>query len=184
MAANVFATPGKLYLAPTNATTGGTLIGGIEEQSISLVVSSQTRLRRNGVGSASGFRVRHGRLDAPRLIVPLRQQDATALKILFSHLTTDGSTLRPVGGTAAKEFEKLPTFALGWRPNDTTQNYFYGPNWAVSDESAQLILHSEQAAELEGAALVLVATRPTDAQSGSDAYMIDTAANINTAYGL
>jgi hypothetical protein len=184
MAANVFATPGSLYLAPTDATTGGTLIGGIEEQSISLVLSMRSRLRRNGVGSASGFRVRHGRLEAPRLIVPLRQQDATALKILFSHLTTDGSTFRPVGGTATDEFAKLPTFSMVLRPSSTGEKYIYSPNWAVTDESAHLIMHSEQMAQLDGAALVLVATRPTDAQSGSPAYLWDSAANIDTAFGL
>lgn len=184
MAANVYATPGSLYLAPTDATTGGTLIGGVEEQSIVLALSSRTRLRRNGVGTASGYRVRHGRLEAPRLIVPLRQQDSTALKILFSHLTTDGTTFRATGGTATKEFAKLPTFAMVLRPSSTSEKYLYSPNWAVTDESAQSILHSEQGPQLDGAALVLVATRPTDAQSGSPSYLWDTAANIDTAYGL
>lgn len=184
MAAVVYATPGSLYLTPTNATTGGTLIAGVEEQAISFAPGIETRLRRNGVGTASGFRVRHGRLQAPRLIIPLRQQDATGLKLLLSHLTTDGSTLRPTGGTATKEFAKLPTFALVLRPTDTTQKYLYAPNWALTDESAQLILHSDSAAQLEGAVLVLVATRPTDAYSGSPSYLWGTAAAINTAYNL
>lgn len=184
MAANVYATPGSLYLSPTNATTGGTLIGGVEEQSISLVVSDEVRLRRNGVGSSSGFRLRHGRLNPPRLIIPLRQQDATALKILFSHLTTDGTTFRETGGTATKEFAALPTFAIVLRPKNTGEKYLYSPNWSVADESLHLVNHSEDASQLEGVSMVMIAGRPTDAQSGSPAYLWDTAANINTAYGL
>ena len=184
MAANVFPTPGKLYLAPTNATTGGTLISGIDEQAVTLAVGTETRLRRTGVGADSGFRVRHGRLVAPRLVIPLRQQDATALKILFSHLTTSGTSFRPTGGTSTKEFAKLPTFAMVVRPDDTTQKYLYSPNWAVSDESTQAVLTNDSSPQLEGNVLVLVATRPTDAQASSPSYLWDTSANINTAYGL
>lgn len=184
MAAVVYATPGSLYLTPTNATTGGTLIAGVEEQAISFAPGIETRLRRNGVGTASGFRVRHGRLQAPRLIIPLRQQDTTGLKILFSHLTTDGSTFRATGGTSSAEFAKLPTFALVLRPTDTTQKYLYAPNWALTDESAAAVLHSDSAAQLADVTLVLVATRPTNATSGSPPYLWGTAAAINTAYGL
>lgn len=182
MAAVVYATPGALYLAPTDATTGGTLIAGVQEQNIALQIGLETRMRRSGVGTSAGFRVRHGRIRETRLIIPLRQQDTTGLKILLSHLTTDGSTFRPTGGTSAAEFAKLPTFALVLRPTNTSQKYLYSPNWALTDESSALVVHNDQAAQLEGASLVLVATRPTNATG--PAWMWDTAANINTAYGL
>lgn len=182
MASVVYATPGAPYVTPTDATTGGTLLAGIEEQSISFDPGLETRLRRTGVGASAGYRMRAGRVQPARLIMPLRDQSSAALKILFSQLTTSGTTFRDKGGTAAAEFAKLPTFAIVLRPKSTSEKYLYAPNWALSQESAQLVLHHENGPQLSDAVLVLVATKPSNATG--PAWMWDTAANIDTAYGL
>lgn len=164
MASTVYATPGKLYLTPTSVTgTTGTHIVGIEERDILLDVSGEVRIRRNGVGASAGIKVIHGRWQAARLLIPLRQQDTTGLKILLSHLTTDGALFRPTGGTAANQFADMPTFALILRPDSTTEKYVYSPNWALSNASVQLIRHSQTGAQLTDAVLELIATRPTNA---------------------
>lgn len=182
MAAVVYATPGTLHLTPTSAAVGGTAIPGILERDISFSPGIETRRRRTGVGASAGFRYRRGRVAPDRLFISLRNQSATALKIIFAHLTTDGATIRPTGGTATAPFAKLPTFALVVRPDLTTEKYIYAPNWQLTDESVGLVVHSDDASQLEGSQLVLEAARPTNATG--PACMWDTAANINTAFGL
>lgn len=164
MAAVVYPTPGKLYLTPTTVTgTTGTLIEGIEERDIVLSLQAEIRERRSGVGTSAGPRIRMGRVREARLIIPLRRQDTTGLKILFSHLTTSGSDMRPTGGTSTADFAKLPTFALILRPDNTSEKYIYSPNWALSSGSVWLATHHQRNAQLTGAVLELVATRPTNA---------------------
>lgn len=183
MAAVVFATPGKLYLTPTAvAGTTGTLLEGIEERDITLSLEGEIRERRNGVGANSGPRIRMGRVTAARLLLPLRRQDATGLKMLLSHLTTDGTTMRPTGGTAALDFAKLPTFAIILRPDKTTEKYLYSPNWAIGAGSIWLIQHSDDLAQLANATLELVATRPSNATG--PAYAWASSANIASIYSL
>ena len=183
MASVVYATPGRLYLTPTTVTGAtGTLIDGIEEQAISLMLDGDVRRYRTGIGADAGFRMRMGRVQAARLMLPLREQSVTGLKLLLSQLTTDGATIRPTGGTAAAEFAKLPTFALIVRPKSSSEKYLYSPNWAMSEQTLQHILHSEDGAQLAGATLELIATRPTNATG--PAYMWASSSAIATAYSL
>lgn len=182
MTAVVYATPGELYLSPTNATTGGTLISGVEEQDISMTVSPDVRVFRTGIGVNAGFTMLRGRQEPARLLIPLRQQDTTGLKILLSHLTTSGGSIRPTGGTATAELRALPSFALILRPKSTSEKYLYSPYWQVSPEQELAVLHSEDGAQLEGNILVLVATQAVGVSTPP--WLWDTAANINTAYGL
>lgn len=183
MAANVFATPGVPYLAPTSVTgTTGTAILGILERDIGFLPQVRTRTFNNGVGVNSGPRILHMRRPKGRLFIPLRQQDANGLKLLLSHLTTDGLAFRPSGGTATAEFAFLPTFALIVRPTKTDEKYIYSPNWQLTQESVQLIMHSPLSAQLEGATLEMVASKPTNA-SGPPFEWASSAA-IAAAYGL
>lgn len=183
MASVVFGTPGKLYLTPTEVTgTSGTLLEGIEERDITLSLDAEIRERRSGLGSSAGPRVRMGRVRGARLLVPFRRQDATGLKIQFSHLTTDGSIFRPTGGTATLDFAKLPTFAIILRPDLSTQKYVYSPNWAMSAGSIWLLQHSDRIPQLANCVLELLATRPTNATG--PAYEWAGAATIATVFGL
>lgn len=164
MAPVVYSTPGKLYLTPTTVTgTTGTLIAGVEERDVVLALEADVRERRTGVGASAGPRLRMGRVREARLIIPLRQQDTTGLKLQFAHLTTDGATMRPTGGTAALPFAKLPTFALILRPDSTAEKYVYSPNWTLGRGSLWLLSQHETIPQLGAAVLELVATRPTNA---------------------
>lgn len=182
MAANVFATPGSLYLTPTKAATGGTLISGIEEQLITFMFRAEVVVRRTGTGANEGFRSRMRRVGPALLRVPLRQQDSTALKILFSHLTTDGTTLRPTGGTAAIPFAILPAFALVLRPKLSTEKHIYAPKWRLASESEQHAVFGEVLPNMEGNVLNLIAN--WSETSGVPAWMWGASADIDTAYSL
>lgn len=183
MAAVVFATPGKLYLTPTTVTGAtGTLIEGIQDREITTEFEGEMREYLTGIGSSAGLDVVHGRKQSARLIIPLRRQDSTGLKILYSHLTTDGSTHRPTGGTAADEFTSLPSFALILRPDKTTEKYLYSPNWRVTRNSLFLLQHSEVLPQLSNAVLELVATRPSNASGPPYAWA--TSANIASIFSL
>lgn len=190
MASVAHAVRGYPVLTPTKVkgsrtgTTNGTVLEGIDEGEITIELAGLLETYRTGVGSNAGFDLRMGRVSEARLILPLRNQSATALDILFSHLTTDGSTFRPTGGTASLEFASLPTFALLIRPDLTTEKYFYAPHCAVSPSSQWLIEHSESVAQLAGATLELIPCRPSTLSSGVPAWMWDTAANIATAFTL
>lgn len=184
MAAVVYATPGKLYLyssAPSSVASGGTELPGIQERNIRFDPGLETRRRLTGCGVNSGFRERRGRVTPSRLIVPLRSQAAAELKILFSHLTTDGATIRPRGGTAAAPFAKMPTFDIVLRPDNSSEKYTYSPRWAMTQETAALFTSSDDFSQLDGVELVLEAGKLAGATT--PAVMRDSAANINTAYG-
>jgi len=191
MAATTYATPGKLYLTPTkvkgdtSTLNAAAYISGIVEREISAVmVSESPRLFRNGVGVNAGVRVVQGRVAECRLIVPLLQQDTTALKILLSHLTTDGTTIRPTGGTAAAEFALTPTFAMILRPDSTGEKYLYAPHWAVSPNTLQLITHARTRAQLDGVQLELIATRPSTLSANVPPFAWASSSSIASIYSL
>lgn len=184
MAAVVYSTPANLYLTPTSAASGGTLIAGIDGREIVFDPGMELSNRMVGLGANSGFRTRMRRVRPARLFVPIRNQGATALKILLSHLTTDGAIMRPTGGTATTAFAKLPTFALVVRPILTTEKHLYAPNWALVSETAQIIQHSEIAAQLAGAYMVLQPCRPTTLSSGVPSWEWAASATIDTVFGL
>ncbi len=183
MAATIFATPGKLYLTPTAVTgSSGTLIDGIEDRSIQTSLDVDARVVWSGVGANAGPRARKMRDDEWRLILPFRQQDTTGLKVALSHLTTDGATMRPNGGTAAGQFAKLPTFALILRPDLTTGKYLYGPNWALTPGSLLAIEHHETGPQLGQLILELVACKPSNATGPAAAWA--SSATIASLFGL
>lgn len=183
MASVVFATPGSLYLTPTAVTgTSGTKIDGIAEREITLSLDAEIRERRSGLGTSAGPRIRKGRVREARLLIPLREQSTTGLKILLSHLTTDGTAIRPTGGTAALDFAKLPTFALIVRPDSPTEKYVYSPNWALGKGSLWLLTHSLEIEQLGSSVLELVACRPTNATG--PAFEWGTSAEIAAAFSL
>lgn len=188
MAAVVYATPGYLVQTPTKVkgsrtgTTNGTVIEGIEDDDIFLALDAEIIRERTGVGVNAGTRVRMGRIQAAVLLIRLRNQSTNGLKILFSHLTTDGATMRPTGGTATAEFAKLPMFALLVRPSKTDEKYIYSPNWSVAEGTQWLAAHSEVTAQLGGSLVAMAACRPTNATG--PAYMWAAAASIASAYSL
>lgn len=190
MASVVHSIPGYPVLTPTavtgtrTGTTSGTYITGIEEREITLELSANIEEYLNGIGSNAGLDLRLGRVSPARLILPLRNQSSTGLKILLSHLTTSGTSFRPTGGTATAPFASLPTFAIIIRPDLSTEKYFYAPNCALSPQSLWLIQHSELIPQLGAAALELIPCRPSTASSGVPPWMWDSSANIASVFSL
>lgn len=188
MAAVVFATPGYLVTSPTKVkgsrtgTTNGTYLEGVEENDIFVAMDAEVRRRRTGVGSSAGKRARMGRVQAAVLLIRLRNQSAAGIKMQFAHLTTDGATLRPTGGTATAEFAKLPTFDMILRPNSASEKYIYSPNWSLDEGSQWLAAHSEVRAQLDGSLLALMACRPSNASG--PAYLWAASATIASVYSL
>lgn len=188
MAAVVYPTPGYLVLDPTKVkgsrtgTTNGTVIEGVQDNDIFLALDADLRRRRSGIGTSAGPRIRVGRVQGAVLLIRLRNQSTTGLKIHFSHLTTDGSTMRPTGGTAAAPFAKMPTFSIIVRPTSTSEKYIYSPNWSLDLGTQWLAAHSELREQLDGSLLALMATRPTNATG--PAYEWASSATIASAYSL
>lgn len=183
MAAVAFPVPGKLYLTPTAVTgSSGTLLDAIDERNILIAFDADVRERLTGWGTSAGPRSRMGQVREARLLVPLRKQDTTGLKLYFPHLTTDGTTMRPTGGTAALAFAKLPTFAIILRPDSTGEKYVYSPNWAIARGSAWAVNHGLVTPQMADGLLELIATRPTSATG--PAFGWSSSANIASMFSL
>lgn len=176
-----YAVRGTLVLSPTDMTNGGTDLEGVVETVLHTTMQGVSRRFRTGVGSTSGVRVIQGRVRSAQLEMEPRNGVANFIKILASHLTTDGTTLRPWGGTSNKQFTQLPTFAMAVRPTSTTENYLYSPAWAVLMEDGEFALnYADITTQLESSQLVLVACENA---SGPE-FMYAAAAAIDTEYGL
>lgn len=184
MASANHATPARIYLTPTSAASGGTLIAAVDMNEIVFDPGYEASTRMVSLGANSGFRVRHRRVRPARFYIPLRDQSTTGLKILYSHLTTDGAIFRPTGGTATGAFAQLPTFALVVRPISTGEKHLYAPNWALAPETVHLLRHSELGSQLSSAALVLIPCRPTSASSGVPSWEWAASATIDSVFSL
>lgn len=177
---SVYPVRGTLVLSPTNATTGGTELPGVLETVLQVDFKQPARRFRTGVGADSGVKMIQGRVKSATLTFEPRSGVANFIKLLAPHLTTDGTTLRPWGGTANKQFTALPVFAMVVRPSATSENYIYSPAWALTDEGGSIVNYADLVPKLETSSLTLVAC----ANTAGVEYVYGSAADINTEYSL
>ena len=180
---SVYPVRGTLVLSPTNATTGGTELPGVLETVLQVDFKQPARRFRTGVGADSGVKMIQGRVKSATLTFEPRSGVADFIKLIAPHLTTDGTTLRPWGGTANKQFSALPVFAMVVRPSDpatTSEKFIYSPAWALTDEGGSIVNFSDLMPKLETSSLTLVAC----ANTAGVEYVYGSASDINTEYSL
>lgn len=182
MASVVYAVQGSLYVSPTNATTGGTLVAGIEENTILLELTGEYVRRRNGVGPNAGFRSYMQRVRSARMIIPLRDQSVEGLKLQFAQATTDGLDMRSTGGTANLQFTALPTTPAVVRPGLATEKHLYSAAWAFDEDSEAVVQYSDLLPQHDGAVVVLLANKVSNLTGPM--YGWAPSADINTMFGL
>ena len=183
----VYPLSGKPFLTPTTAHSGGTLIPGLVDNvddSISIQFSTPVEYCRIGLGAKGGIESRVGHEGPLLLLLACKDNGAAALKMLLSHLTTSGTGFQPTGTGATKAHGAPPSFAMVIRPISTTALHLYAPAWRVA-ENADIKAIYGQTAELAmfGQNILPLVANRTPAQS-TRAWLWDTAANIDTEYGL
>lgn len=173
--------PGKLYIDPTDATTGGTQVVGIAEDAMVFDDGRGVQHFGSGLESDAWTSIQGPAETPPKLVIPLRDISATTLQLLFSMLST-GTGIDSHGGNSVGIHGNLPSVALVIRPKDTTQDYFYGPRWKLHQDSVKRITWSRNVAHFDGSELALCPQRSLDGTK--QAFKKGTASAINTAYGL
>lgn len=176
-------TPGALYLNPTNATTGGTKLVAIERNRIEWEDGVKVRHVGTGVDPDAWETLRVP--GAPALLrIAMRDESATARRLLHSALTASGSALDsdPAAGTGTWMFQPMPNYALGFRPDDTSALYFYAPRVSVREDAAIRRMAARVFTTYHESDLILALLRRLD--GAKEAFKFDTATNINTYYGL
>ena len=172
--------PGIAYLAPTNATTGGTQLVGIDGRRIEFDDGERTREIANHITADSFITIRAPGV-SPMLRLALQDVSATARKLLYSLLTSGGSSLQSHAGNNYV-FNPATAYALVIRPDDTSQLYWYSSRLTMHAESRAKMIWSNTGGHFAGSELILLPERSLDGTKR--AWMLDTAANINTHYGL
>lgn len=175
--------PGALYLNPTNATTGGTKLMAVERNQIEWEDGARVRHIGTGVDPDAWETIRAPG-ETALLRIPMRDESATARKLLHSLLTTSGNALDsdPAAGGGTGMFRPAPNFALGFRPDDTTQLYFYAPRASMREDARLRRLASRVFTTYHESDLILALLR--NLAGTKEALKFDTAANINTYFGL
>lgn len=176
----VHAIPGILVLDPTDATTGGTNIVGIDDDGIEFDDGREFRVVGSGF-QRDAFDILPTRGRAPVLRLPLRDQGSTSMQLLFDYLSI-GTAIHSDGGQASPNYVSTAVGALLIRPVDTTQLYFYGPRWVLHPENEGRIVWHRNRLHFDGSVLALTPRRSINGTLR--AWSRDTAANINSYYGL
>ncbi len=175
--------PGAIYLNPTNATTGGTKLIAIERNRIEWEDGVKVRHVGTGVDPDAWETLRTpGR---PALLrIAMRDESATARKLVHSALSTSGSSLNsdPAAGSGTYMFQPMPGNALGFRPDDTSELYLYTPRAAIAEDAEIRRLASRIFTTYHESDLILALQRSLD--GSKQAFKWDTAAAINSYYGL
>lgn len=183
----VYEISGKVILSPTAMRTGGTLVEGIIDDvsdAITLLIPFQGRYLRTGLGANGGIETRMNHEQPITLLLPFKNLKnlAQARTLIFSHLTTSGTSLVPTGGNATKAHGTPPTFALAVRPDDDAKPHLYSPNWRIAEVADLQMIYSQEVSHIEGNFLPLVANKAHG--QTTRAWMFDAYANINTEYSL
>jgi hypothetical protein len=171
---------GVPYLAPTNATTGGTQLVGITDRRVEFDDGARVRTIANDI-RADAFVTLRAPGVPPALIIPLGDVSATARKLLYSLLTSGGSSLQSHAGNVYP-LNLAQGYSLVIRPDDTNQLYWYSGRVTMHEQSKARMVWAPTGGHFDGSELVLMPERSLDGTKR--AWMHDTAANINTHYGL
>jgi hypothetical protein len=174
------AIPGKVYISPTDATSGGTQLVGIAEDAITFDDGVEVKVYGAGLEPDNWASIRvPGR--PPKLLLSLGDVSDTARKLFFAAWGT-GSNAVSAGGSGISVHAAPPAVSLVIRPRDTSQLYFYSPRVVLHPDHVAKLLWSRTETHWRDAVLTLLPMRSSD--NSKRAWMLDTAANINTHYGL
>lgn len=173
--------PATLWISPTQANVGGTQVRGIFEDAITWDDGVGAAHFGGGLESDNWTTIRRPDATPPKLIIPIRNVNAQSLTLLFSLLSA-GSNVVSHGSPSTAVHGNPPAVALALRPKDTTQLFLYGPRWTLHADSVKRLTWHRNRAHYDGAELALAPSRSLD--HTLRAFMFDTAANIDTYYGL
>ena len=184
----VYPLSGKLYTSPRSAHgPSGTLVPGVVDNiqdSFSVQFSAPIEYARTGLGANGGIESRGGHEGPLLLLVPLKDNGAASLTILLSHLTTAGANFVPTGTGATKAHGQPPSFAMVVRPISATELHLYAPAWRVAENADLKAIYGQDSslAMFSQNILPLIANRAPG--QTTRAWMLGTAAAIDTEYSL
>lgn len=165
---------GKVYVSPTEAGAGGTVISNVQDNLVTWDDGQLMKIVGGGLERDAWDVVRDGDSQPPQLRMSLRDVSAQTINLLFG-MTTNGA------GKLVSDINTTPnTFSLAVRP--TSGDILYGPRWVLHPETAAMLRWSRDASYHDETEIVLMPLRSADGTKRS--YMLDTASAINTYYGL
>lgn len=183
----VYPLSGKIYTSPTQAHSGGTLVPGVVDNvqdNFSVQFSTPVEYARTALGAQGGIESRVGHEGPLILLVPLKDNGAASLTILLSHLTTAGAYFVPTGTGATKAHGQPPSFAMVVRPISATELHLYAPAWRVAENAdLRAIYGQDSSVTMFGQNILPLIANKAPGQT-TRAWMIGTAAAIDTEYGL
>lgn len=172
--------PGKLYINPTNATTGGTQLVGIAGDRTVFDDGGEVKAYGSGLEPDAWAVIRTpGR--PPKLELALGDVSSTGRQMILA-LWGTGSDAVSAGGSGTSVHAAPPAVSLVIRPRDTTQLYWYSPRVVLHPDHVAKLLWSRGEFVWQDALLALLPRRSADGTKR--AWMLGTAANINSHYGL
>lgn len=183
MAYEVHAIRGDIYLNPTSANVGGTLLPGVDpNRPIRLFVPHGLLTEHHGL-EQDALRSYKDAWTGPILLgVPAEGGDVETLKLLFGAHTADGVTIQSAGGNALKAAQDARQTPAVVRPAAGSQ-FWYFPRLQLFEQSDPLLNRSAEAvAQIDDSLLLMLCARPDNADY--DAAFIGAVAAIDTHYEL
>lgn len=156
-----YAIMGDVYLSPDSASSGGTLLRGLDpSRPIRLVPPAGVKTERFG-GSMDAVRSYRDGTGVWTLILPCVGHNANAVKMALQSYTADGLTAQSSGtgtqalGAAARDFSVVV------RPRDNSEDYWFCPRLQLF-ETSELSLNRSRVefTVLDDTLLVMVPARP------------------------
>lgn len=156
-----YAVMGDVYLDPDSASSGGTLLRGLDpSRPIRIIPPAGVKTEHFG-GALDAVRSYRAQTGPWTIIIPCVGQNANAIKMALQSYTADGVTAQSSGtgtqalGAVAREFNVVI------RPRDTTEDYWYFPRLQLF-ETADISLNRSRIefVQLDDTLLVMVAARP------------------------
>jgi hypothetical protein len=139
----VYAVFGDLVLSPTNATTGGTVLGGLDaDQAIRLSIPHGVVTRRFGL-RRDKVRSRARMVQPPAfLICPVMGKDVDSVKLRFAAHSIDGVSVVSSGANALLAGRQPLAVPALIRPRVATEDYIYFPALQLHTETEAFINRS------------------------------------------
>lgn len=156
-----YAVMGDVYLDPDSASSGGTLLRGLDpSRPIRIIPPAGVKTEHFG-GALDAVRSYRANTGVWTVIIPCVGQNANAVKMALQSYTSDGVTAQSSGagtqalGAVAREFNVVI------RPRDTTEDYWFFPRLQLF-ETADIALNRSRVefVQLDDTLLIMVAARP------------------------
>lgn len=174
---------GTLYIAPTSALVGGTELQGMQQgAAITIVQDPGVKYERHGLEADAVRAYRDPAPAPPYLVIPAQGGDATTLKLLWAHLTSNGTQIASGGSYHVPGAHTMREYSAIIRPWDTTQRYWYFPRLQLHDTARPLMNRDRIIRELAESNLILLCARLDNSDYPAIGY--GTAAEIDSLFGL